>query len=57
MLVPAVYAVIIYGTICFGPMVGDPANWEGSVLILAIIVAGVHAATLDTGWKTGQQRQ
>lgn len=54
MLVPAVYAVLIYGTAVVGSLVGNPKNWVGGVLSITMIVAAVHAAILDTDWKLGR---
>ncbi|MET7784852.1 hypothetical protein ABZT28_56265 [Streptomyces sp. NPDC005388] len=54
MLVPVVYAVIIYGSASLGSLVGNPKNWVGGVLAITMIVASVHAAILDTDWKPGR---
>ncbi|MFJ9478786.1 hypothetical protein ACIRRI_27835 [Streptomyces mirabilis] len=54
MLVPVVYAVIIYGSAFLGSLVGNPKNWVGGVLAITMIVAAVHAAILDTDWKPGR---
>ncbi|MEU6054161.1 hypothetical protein ABZ829_27540 [Streptomyces xanthochromogenes] len=54
MAVPAVYAVVIYGTAFVGSILGNPRNWVGGVLAITMIIAAVHAATLDTDWKSGQ---
>ncbi|MEU6442469.1 hypothetical protein [Streptomyces sp. NPDC047046] len=53
MLVPALYAAVIYGTAALGDTIGNRGNWTGGVLVIALITAAVHAATLDTDWKTG----
>ncbi|WP_405739822.1 hypothetical protein OG885_38060 [Streptomyces sp. NBC_00028] len=54
MLVPAAYAVIIYGAAFLGSLLGNPKNWMGGVLAITMIVAAVHAAILDTDWKPGR---
>ncbi|MFD8764098.1 hypothetical protein [Streptomyces mirabilis] len=54
MLVPVIYAVVIYGSAIVESLVGNPKNWEGGVLALPMIVAAVHAAILDTDWKVGR---
>ncbi|MFE9098925.1 hypothetical protein [Streptomyces sp. NPDC007264] len=54
MLVPAVYAAIIYGGAILGSLLGNPKNWMGGVLAITMIVAAVHAAILDTDWKPGR---
>ncbi|MFD5908108.1 hypothetical protein ACFWHL_05275 [Streptomyces massasporeus] len=53
MAVPAVYAVIIYGSAVLGSVLGNPKNWVGGVLAITMIVAAVHAAILDADWKPG----
>ncbi|WP_405804058.1 hypothetical protein [Streptomyces sp. NBC_01187] len=52
--VPAVYAVIIYGSAVLGSVIGNPKNWVGGVLTITLIVAAVHAAILDMDWKPGR---
>ncbi|MFJ4439826.1 hypothetical protein [Streptomyces sp. NPDC088923] len=37
-----------------GDTIGNRGNWTGGVLVIALITAAVHAATLDTDWKTGR---
>ncbi|MEV8428272.1 hypothetical protein [Streptomyces chartreusis] len=54
MIVPTVYAVIIYGSAILGPALGNPKNWMGGVLAITMIVAVVHAAIVDTDWKPGR---
>ncbi|MER5908687.1 hypothetical protein ABT150_53515 [Streptomyces mirabilis] len=54
MLVPVIYAVVIYGSAIVESLVGNPRNWEGGVLAVTMIVAAVHAAILDTDWKSGR---
>ncbi|MFE9800347.1 hypothetical protein ACWC98_33295 [Streptomyces goshikiensis] len=54
MAAPAVYAAIIYGTGFLGSILGNPKNWVGGVLSIALIVAAVHAAILDADWKPGR---
>ncbi|MDQ0934422.1 hypothetical protein [Streptomyces turgidiscabies] len=54
MAVPAVYAVIIYGSAVLGSVLGNPKNWVGGVLAITMIVAAVHAAILDADWKPGR---
>lgn len=51
MAVPAVYALIIYGSAILGSLLGNPKNWVGGVLSITMIIAAVHAAILDTDWK------
>ncbi|MFE6767730.1 hypothetical protein [Streptomyces griseus] len=54
MAVPAVYAVIIYGTAVLGSLLGNPKNWVGGVLSITMIIAAVHASILDADWKQGR---
>ncbi|MEU6676983.1 hypothetical protein [Streptomyces sp. NPDC046925] len=54
MAVPAIYAVIIYGSVIVATILGNSKNWEGLVLAITLIVAAVHAAILDTQWKPGR---
>ncbi|MER5992009.1 hypothetical protein [Streptomyces viridosporus] len=54
MAVPAIYAAIIYGSAILGSVLGNPKNWMGGALAITMIVAAVHAATLDTDWKSGR---
>lgn len=54
MAVPAVYALIIYGSAILGSLLGNPKNWVGGVLSITMIIAAVHAAILDTDWKPGR---
>ncbi|MEU2876895.1 hypothetical protein [Streptomyces sp. NPDC007070] len=54
MYVPALYAVFAWGTPITASLVGNAKNWSGGVLVFTLIVAAVHAAILDTDWKTGR---
>jgi hypothetical protein len=54
MMVPAVYAGVIYGSAVLGSVLGNPKNWSGGVLAITLIVAAVHAAILDNDWKPGR---
>ncbi|MBP0935381.1 MULTISPECIES: hypothetical protein [Streptomyces] len=54
MVVPAVYAAIVYGTTFLGSILGNPKNWVGGVLLITMIAAAVHAAILDADWKPGR---
>ncbi|WP_314415421.1 hypothetical protein [Streptomyces sp. DSM 40484] len=54
MIVPAIYAAVIYGSAILGSVLGNPKNWVGAVLVISVIVAAVHAAILDTDWKAGR---
>ncbi|MFF3906145.1 hypothetical protein ACFYZJ_09050 [Streptomyces sp. NPDC001848] len=51
--VPVVYAAIIYGSAVLGSVLGNPKNWMVGVLAITMIDAAVHAAILDTEWKSG----
>lgn len=55
MVVPAVYAVIIYGSVALGALLGNPRNWTGGILAITMITGAVHAAILDVDWKPGHQ--
>ncbi|WP_405781125.1 hypothetical protein [Streptomyces sp. NBC_00859] len=50
-VVPVVYAVLVHGSSALGPTLGNPKKWMGGVLAITMIVAAVHAAILDAGWK------
>ncbi|WP_433341112.1 hypothetical protein [Streptomyces sp. CA-253872] len=52
--VPALYAAVIYGTAFLSDAAGNRGNWAGGVLLVALITAAVHAAILDTDWKTAR---
>ncbi|MER5371709.1 hypothetical protein [Streptomyces sp. NPDC002553] len=54
MTVPAIYAVIIYGSAFLGSLLGNPKNWVGGILAITMIISAVHAAILDTDWKPGR---
>ncbi|MER5442723.1 hypothetical protein [Streptomyces sp. NPDC002790] len=54
MIVPIVYAALIYGSAVLASVFGNPKNWVGGVLAITMIVAAVHAAILDTDWKSGR---
>ncbi|MFJ5091760.1 hypothetical protein [Streptomyces sp. NPDC088674] len=54
MTVPALYAAATYGTAVLGDILGNGGNWVGGILALTLITAAVHAAILDTVWKTGR---
>ncbi|MER0447041.1 hypothetical protein ABR738_21150 [Streptomyces sp. Edi4] len=54
MIVPIMYAVVIYGSAFLGSVLGNPRNWVGGVLAITMIIAAVHASSLDTNWKFGR---
>ncbi|CAM5405808.1 hypothetical protein PV689_01870 [Streptomyces sp. ATCC51928] len=54
MAVPAVYAVIIYGSAVLGSLLGNPKNWVGGALSITMIIAAVHASILDADRKQGR---
>ncbi|MCT9090503.1 hypothetical protein N4G70_16765 [Streptomyces sp. ASQP_92] len=54
MAMPAIYGALVYGSAFGGSIFGNPKNWVWGVLTITLIVATVHAATLDTDWKADQ---
>ncbi|WP_306334302.1 hypothetical protein [Streptomyces sp. KL118A] len=52
--VPLIYAMVVYGSVVAATFLGNAKNWEGLVLVIATVIAAVHAAILDTDWKPGR---